>query len=104
MVNQEIRLVLGGGGSDLISYQDAAKKAFTIKSAVRPVEPELRILQKPNDFDMSPLPEANFHRFAVSYGLSFPIEDLPKPILTKDVLPVAKLKKSDRNLGAMYEK
>lgn len=104
IVNQKIRLVLGGGGSGLATYQKAAQAAFTSKSKVAPVEPEITVLRKPDDFSMSPLPEADFHRFAVAYGLSYPFEDLPKPILTKEVLPVQGPRKVDRNRGAWYEK
>jgi len=103
MVNQKIRLVVGGGGSQLSTYRLAATNAFTIKDRKQPVPPEVTVLQKPYDFQMKPLPNSEFHRFAIAYGLSYPFEDLPKPILSKDVLPVAWPKKREKNLGAMYE-
>ena len=104
MVNQRLMLILGGGGSQLKTYRNAAIKAFTMKSRHEPIDPYVTILRKPNDFQMGALPAAEFHRFAVAYGLAFPIEELPKPFLTKDVLPIVLPKKREKNHGAMYEK
>jgi hypothetical protein len=104
MVNGPLRLILGGGGSKLKTYRRAASKAFSIKHPKNQIEPLITLLQKPDDFQMAPLPDSEFHRFAVAYGLSFPIGDLPEPILAQDVLPVAAPRRANKNYGAIYEK
>lgn len=89
---QDLKLVLGGGGSKLKSYQDAAIQAFTLnRNGKEQKKPATVILQKPGDFQMSGLPEAEFHRFAVAYGLSHDIAQLPETIFAKDVAPVRKV-------------
>lgn len=103
IVNSKIRLVLGGGGSHLNTYRKAAFNAFTIKHRKNPVPPEVTILQKPGDFQM-PLPASEFHRFAVAYGLSFPIDSLPDMVFPKDVLKKANPRRSEKNYGSIYEK
>jgi hypothetical protein len=40
----------------------------------------------PNDFDMSGINEAHFHRFAISYGLSIPDYQAPKFNLPRQFL------------------
>lgn len=82
IVNQPIRLVIGGGGSKLQCFRDASVEAFTVKGSKRP--PEVVQLTVPDDFDF-PLPSSDFNRFSVAYGLSFPIDQLPKMIHPKDV-------------------
>ena len=103
IVNSKIRLVIGGGGSHLNFYKQAAISAFTIKHATSPIAPEQTTLQKPVDFQMS-LPEDQFHRFAVAYGLSFPIEDLPEMVFPKNVKPKELPKPRQRDYGSIYEK
>lgn len=102
LVNEKIRLVVGGGGSRLNTYKDAAVKAFTFKHKGAP-KTELTTLEKPNDFQM-PMPAEDFHRFAVAYGLSYPVSDLPEMVFPKDVLKRVDPKKKDKNYGSIYEK
>lgn len=92
---QNLKLVLGGGGAKLKTYQDAAIRAFTLKDAKNPKSPETVILPKPADFQTS-LPESEFHRFAVAYGLSHEIINLPEIIFAKDVAPMTQLKRKIR--------
>lgn len=51
-----------------------------------------------------PLPSAEFHRFAVAYGLSCPISKLPEMVFPMDVKKKAEFKKRRDDYGAMYEK
>ena len=89
---QDLKLILGGGGSKLKSYQDAAINAFTLnRNGIEPKMPTTVILLKPDDFQMSGLPETEFHRFAVAYGLSHEIAKLPEINLAKDVAPMRRI-------------
>ncbi len=103
IVNEKIRLVLGGGGASLKTYQAAATKAFTSKHSTNPRPPEVTVLRKPEKFQMSPLPSEEFHRFAVAYGLSFPLEDLPEHILVRDVDMVSRPKQHDWSFNPIYD-
>jgi hypothetical protein len=101
---QNLKLVLGGGGAKLNAYQDAALRAFTLKDSKNPKQPETMILPKPNDFEMSELPPEEFHRFAVAYGLSHEIVNLPETIFPKDVAPIRELSKRRAKNVDWYEK
>ena len=93
---QELKLVLGGGGSKLKTYQDAAKHAFTLNRETEYKKlPETVILPKPDDFQTA-LPKSEFHRFAVAYGLSHEIANLPEIIFAKDVAPLHQLTGQNR--------
>lgn len=97
---QDLKLILGGGGSKLKSYQDAAVSAFTLnKNGSEPKMPTTVILLKPTDFQMFALPETEFYRFAVAYGLSHERAMLPETNLAKDVAPMLKVSetKNKRN-------
>ena len=101
---KDLKLILGGGGSKLKCYKDASKQAFSLKNSKIPIPPETVVLGKPDDFQMSALPEAEFHHFAVAYGLSHEIVNLPSMIFAQGVAPVRKLSSKDRNYGDQYEK
>lgn len=101
---QDLKLILGGGGSKSKCYKDASTQAFSLKHSKPPTPPETVTLPKPDDFQMSALPESEFHRFAVAYGLSYEIVNLPEMIFAQDVATVRKLSSKDRNYGDQYEK
>lgn len=92
-----LKLVLGGGGSKLRCYKEAGNQAFSLRESKNSLPPQITILPKPGDFQMSGLSETEFHRFAVAYGLTYDISQLPRVILAKDVLPVSQ-PKSKRKL------
>ncbi len=91
-----LKLILGGGGSKLKCYKDAGNQAFSLKESKNSIPPQIIILPKPDDFQMSGLPEAEFHRFAVAYGLTYDISHLPKMIFAKDVLPIVQAKSQSK--------
>ena len=101
---QDLKLVLGGGGSELSCYAEAANRAFTLEDKKNPKLPETTILPKPDDFQMFGLPETKFHRFAVAYGLSHEIINLPEIIFTKDVAPIHQTSSKIKKHGDWYEK
>lgn len=101
---KDLKLILGGGGSKLKCYREAANQAFTFKHSKNPKPPEITILPKPDDFQMSGLPEAEFHRFAVAYGLSYEIVRLPEMIFAKDVEPIRKTASRINKHSDWYEK
>lgn len=103
IVRETIRLVVGGGGSHLQRFRSASIDAFTLKDAKNPKPPEVVELTVPDDLDF-PLPSAEFHRFSVAYGLSFPIDQLPRMVHPKDVERKATPKKRDRDRGSWYNK
>lgn len=97
---KNLKLILGGGGSKLKCYREAGSRAFSLREGKKSIPPQTTILPKPADFQMSGLPETEFHRFAVAYGLTYDISQLPKMIFAKDVLPMAQAKsktKGDRD-------
>lgn len=100
---KDLKLILGGGGSKLKCYREAANQAFSLKGK-SPKPPEVTILPKPDDFQMSGLPEAEFHRFAVAYGLSYEIARLPEMIFAKDVKPILQMTSKIKNHSDWYEK
>lgn len=82
----ELKLVLGGGGAALQTYQEAANYAFTLKhNNSRPTQISLPM---PTDFHMNGIDASCFHRFAVAYGLSFPRVNLPEVALATEVRPL----------------
>lgn len=102
---KDLKLILGGGGSKIECYEDAALKAFTIQDYIYKDfpqiarEPKITDLPKPDDFQMLGLPETGFHRFAVAYGLTYDISQLPKVIFAKDVRSIIQ-PKSKRKLDS----
>lgn len=103
IVNERIRVVVGGGGAALKTYRSAAETAFSSKGSIQTRKPEMATLAKPVEFQMSPLPSSDFHRFAVAYGLSYSIEDLPEPILCRDVEMIARPKPRDWSFNPLYD-
>ncbi len=89
---KDLKLILGGGGSKLKCYREAGSQAFSLTESKNTIPPQITILPKPVDFQMHGLPETEFHRFSVAYGLTFDISKLPKVIFAKDVRPVKDLK------------
>lgn len=89
---KNLKLVLGGGGASLPAYQAAARYAFSIKGAGTEGEPKLTVLKVPKDFQMGTLPVITFHRFAVAYGLSREIIDLPEIVAPGQVHPTVQLR------------
>ena len=83
----DLQLVIGGGGSSLPFYVDAAREAFTLKGHHRGNNLTSVSLDAPSDFEMGRLSRKTFHRFAVAYGLSFHRVNLPDVVLAKDVNP-----------------
>lgn len=84
----DLKLILGGGGASSPAYLKAAEWAFTLKN--NPIkEPELAELPRPGDFQMGELHTKHFHRFAVAYGLSHRIVDLPEVASASQVAPLA---------------
>ncbi len=101
---KDLKLILGGGGSKLKCYREAANRAFTLEDKKTPKPPEITVLPKPDDFQMFGLPEAEFHRFAVAYGLSHEIVKLPETIFAKDVAPIRQTPCKIKEHGDWYEK
>lgn len=81
---KQMYLILGGGGAKLQVYRDASEDVFK-RLAERF---EMRPLSAPADFDSNGFPNAEFHRLAVAYGLSFEIVNLPEVVLPRDVVPL----------------
>jgi hypothetical protein len=89
---QELKLVLGGGGTQLKAYRKASADAFTLH--IGPKEhksPTIINLPKPDDFQIGSLLPAEFHRFAVAYGLSHQIVDLPEIVASEEVTPLSEM-------------
>jgi hypothetical protein len=84
----DLQLVIGGGGSTLASYINAAKVAFSLKGRGWGSNLTHLRLDAPPDFEMAPLSRQTFHRFAVAYGLSFHHVNLPEVVLAKEVTPM----------------
>jgi hypothetical protein len=70
---RKLVLVLGGGGAAISLYNDASKRALDLLAPNVHVEH----LPVPEDMNMQGLPPSTFHRFAVAYGLSFNVVNLP---------------------------
>ena len=83
---KNIKLILGGGGSGINMYKNAANSAFSSNN-VRFVK---SVLPLPGDFQLQGLPSSHFHRFAVAYGVSFPFIKLPEVATSNQVKPLTK--------------
>ena len=70
---KKLILVLGGGGAAIPVYNDASKRGVDLLAPNIHVEQ----LPVPKDMNMQGLLPSTFHRFAVAYGLSFNIVNLP---------------------------
>lgn len=88
----ELKLVLGGGGSAIKAYCAAAKTAFTPKGFDHEL-PTIK-LSKPADFEMNPLSKQHFHRFAVAYGLAHN-NYLPEVFGSTEVEPLSNRKRRE---------
>lgn len=103
VVNQKIRLVLGGGGALLKGFRESAIAAFTRKDSKDPIAPEQVDIKIPSSLSFPLLP-TEFHRFSVAYGLTFPFSELPEMVFPKDVLPKTPPRKILKDHGAFYQK
>jgi len=74
-------LILGGGGANLTTYKDASRKGVSLLAPNLAAEP----LPVPTDLSLKALPSSEFARFAVAYGLSFNLANLPVFNMPKDV-------------------
>ena len=102
---QDLRLIIGGGGAHLRCYRHAAVDGFSLYQDGDKKAPDTtQTLPLPDDFDLRGLPTQDYLRFAVAYGLSYPIGDLPDPDFCKDVEPVAQIPRKVTNYGDYYEK
>ncbi len=100
----KLKLILGGGGANLDIYRNAATNGFTI-AGKEPKKPNfVEILVSPKDFDMNGLPNENFLRFAVAYGLTYPIDKLPPPDFFKEDERIQKKKARPKKNADWYEK
>lgn len=70
---RDLHLLFGGGGAELQVYSNASKSAFGGVATNLALEK----LPVPQDFQMNGMPPHVFHRFAVAYGLSFNVVNLP---------------------------
>lgn len=83
----KLKLMMGGGGSSIQSYCDTAREAFTPKlKDSRPIE--IFRLKVPRDFQMGTIPMELFHRFAVAYGLSRDLIELPELLSSNKIAPM----------------
>jgi hypothetical protein len=81
----DLVLLLGGGGCELLPYVNASQRAFG-GLAERLTTEKLPV---PQDLQMGGLPSVLFHRFAVAYGLSFDTIVLPEVGLPDEVAPLS---------------
>jgi len=83
----KLKLMMGGGGSSIQSYGDTAREAFSPKlKDSRPIE--ISRLKVPRDFQMGTIPVELFHRFAVAYGLSRDLIELPELLSSNKIAPM----------------
>lgn len=87
----QLKLVMGGGGSSIKSYGDTARQAFSPKLKDSKLI-EFSELKVPRDFQMGSIPPNSFHRFAVAYGLSRDLIELPEMVSSKNISPMAGLR------------
>jgi len=69
--DKDLPLFLCGGGSQIPLYKDALKYAFNLLKQLGIKGFRLVPLLKPENLETEDIPPADYHRFAVSYGLSF---------------------------------
>ena len=82
---------MGGGGSAIQSYGETARGAFSPKGLdARPIE--ISQLKVPRDFQMGTISVEHFHRFAVAYGLSRELIELPELISASKIDPMRVLR------------
>jgi hypothetical protein len=83
---------LCGGGSQIELYKDAIKDAF---SALKPMGIQgfsYVSLPKPENLETEDIPPRDYHRVAVSYGLSFSDLDIGEIIPQKELDDIEELK------------
>lgn len=87
----KLKLVMGGGGSAIQSYGETARGAFSPKELdAHPIE--ISRLKVPRDLQMGTIPVEFFHRFAVAYGLSRELIELPEIVSANKIAPMNNLR------------
>ena len=76
---------LCGGGSLIPLYKDAIKEAFSALKSIGVQGFNVVPLPKPENIETDDIPPGDFHRVAVSYGLSFSELDIGKIIPQKEL-------------------
>lgn len=84
----KLKLVMGGGGSLIESYGTTARRAFSPKAQDAQLI-EVSSLKIPRDFQMGTIPTEFFHRFAVAYGLSLNLIELPELVSASEIAPMS---------------
>lgn len=81
---ESVDVFLGGGGSAIEVYEESAEDALGEFAG------DLRTtrLPVPADLELDQLPQSEFHRLAVAYGLSHEHVNLPEIALPREVRPV----------------
>lgn len=82
----KLKLVMGGGGSAIKAYGETARKAFSPKLSDSKLI-EFSDLKVPKDFHLNTIPTKFFHRFAVAYGLSHNLINLPELLSASKIQP-----------------
>lgn len=82
----KLKLVMGGGGSAIKAYGETARKAFSPKLSDSKLI-EFSDLKVPRDFHLNTIPTKFFHRFAVAYGLSHNLINLPELLSASKIQP-----------------
>jgi len=75
---RSLPVLVGGGGSESSFYREAILSTHERFGQRQAGVPPYRLidLPVPEDFDMGNLERRHFHRFAIAYGLSVPIDAL----------------------------
>jgi hypothetical protein len=76
----EVPLFIGGGGSGGEFYRSAVLQTYEANDlySANVRRYSLEELPLPPELDMAGVPDAEFHRFAIAYGLSIPPEEAPR--------------------------
>lgn len=82
----KLKLVMGGGGSAIKAYGETARKAFSPKLSDSKLI-EFSDLKVPKDFHLNTISTKFFHRFAVAYGLSHNLINLPELLSASKIGP-----------------
>lgn len=78
-------------GSSIQSYGRTARKSFSPKLKDSDLI-EVSTLKIPRDFQLGTIPSEFFHRFAVAYGLSRELIDLPQLVSAGEIAPMSVLR------------
>jgi hypothetical protein len=98
-------LFLGGGGCRLRFFKEAIYDTHWAHKLERTNIPKFTILPlpPPTDLDLGNVPEDEFHRFAIAYGLSFDFGETPDVELPKNFKEEPRAKISEPTVAGHYE-